>query len=553
MVNCPPHARFKGAPRATLPFIFFSLLLVVLAACGGGNTSTAPSSSQKSSMAQQQVLNFPDVGINDLAVLDPAQGPDGNSAQAVNMIYSGLVKNDQSLKTVPDQATWQISSDQKVYTFKIKPDVAFSDGTPVTAQTYVYTWTRALLQETASPIASFFMAPIQGADALANNKTKTLSGVKAVDDHTLQVTLTHPTPYFLSELSNSLFFPLNQKVIEQYGKQWTQHAAGNGLGTGPFMVKDWQHSKKMVLVPNSHYYGNKPKLTQVNLLFVVNPATALQTYLAGQYDFMWNIPAEQQVTVKDKPGFVRKPLLQSDLLFFDNTKEPFNKAAVRQAFAYATDKQALVKDVLKDAVTVAPTIIPPGMPGYQPGYAGLAYDANKAKSLLQSAYPDLKKMPKITFSYPSSQVSANEAAALQSMWQNALGIQVKLDPVELSAYNDRTSKHEVQFGFTQWGADFPDPYDWLTLNLTSNASNNNGQWSNAQFDQTVKKAEQTSDQNERIKLYNQAEQIAISDVGWLPIDHQALAAIIPSWIHGLTMSGNGLYFGDWSDVYILQH
>ncbi|GCE18238.1 peptide ABC transporter substrate-binding protein [Dictyobacter kobayashii] len=552
MVNRPTHPYSGYARRATLAFTFFSLFLTVLAACGGSNTGTT-SAPQSTNLAQQQVLNFPNVGINDLAVFDPAQGPDGNSAQAVNMIYSGLVKNDQNLKTVPDQATWQISSDQKVYTFKLNPNVTFSDGTQVTAQSYVYTWTRALQQATASPIASFFMAPIVGADAMANNKAQTLTGVKAIDDHTLQVTLTKPTPYFLSELSNSLFFPLNQKVIEKYGKLWTQNVASNGVGTGPFMVKDWQHSKKLVLVPNPHYYGKKTRLTQVNMLFVVNPATALQTYLAGQYDFVWNISSEQQVLVKDKPGFVRKPLLQSDLLFFDNTKEPFNKVAVRQAFAYATDKETLVKDVFKDTVTVAPTIIPPGMPGYQPGYAGLAYDANKAKALLKSAYPDLNKIPRITFSYPSSQVSANEASVLQSMWQNALGIQVKLEPVELSAYNDRTSKHEVQFGFTQWGADFPDPYDWLTLNLTSNASNNNGQWSNAQFDQTVKKAEQVTDQNTRLQLYNQAEQIAVSDVGWLPIDHQALAAVIPSWIHGLTLNGNGLYFGDWSNIYILQH
>ena len=190
------------------------------------------------------------------------------------------------------------------------------------------------------------------------------------------------------------------------------------------------------------------------------------------------------------------------------------------------------------------------MPGYQPNYTGLPFDKVKAKSLLLSVYPDVSQVPSITFSYPSSQVSQNEAAALQQMWQNALGIQVKLNPVELNAYNQETANHLIQFGFTQWGADFPDPYDWLTLNLYSTAPNNNGNWNNHQFDQTVTQAEQTTG-DARIALYNQAEQIAITDVGWMPIDHEATAAIIPSWVHGVTLNGEGLYFGDWSGVYLI--
>ncbi len=143
---------------------------------------------------------------------------------------------------------------------------------------------------------------------------------------------------------------------------------------------------------------------------------------------------------------------------------------------------------------------------------------------------------------------------LQQMWQNALGIQVKLNAVELNAYNQETQSRPpiIQFGFTQWTADYPDPYDWLTLNLTTNASNNDGLWSNTQFDNTVKQAEQTSGQ-ERIQLYNKAEQIAITNVGWLPLDHEAMAAVIPTYVQGVSLNNTGLYFGDWSGVYLLQH
>ena len=247
-----------------LPMVFFllftSLLTILLAACGG-----SPSASTNSSaIAAKQVLTFPNVGTTDIGVFDPALGPDANSALAINMVYSGLVRTDKSLNVIPDQATWHISDDKKTYTFNIKSGITFSDGTPVTAQSYVYTWTRALLPEVGSPVSSYLEGPIAGSDKVINGKSKTLSGVKAIDDHTLQVTLSQPTPYFLEDLTTSIFFALNQKLISQYGqKTWIQHVEGEGVGTGPFMVKMWNRNVQMVLVPNPHYYGNKGELNCV--------------------------------------------------------------------------------------------------------------------------------------------------------------------------------------------------------------------------------------------------------------------------------------------------
>ena len=536
------------------PFLLLCGLLlagIAIAACGG---STAPTTSS-TTPASSQVLRFPNVGIADAnsAFLDPSQGPDANTAQVASMIYSGLVKLDVNLNVVPDQATWDVSPDNKVYTFHIKPGITFSDGTPVTAQSYVYTLTRALLPSINSPIATFFESNIVGAMDVNAKKTTILAGAKALDSQTLQITLTQPTPYFLEEATNFLYFPLNKTLIDQYGQtDWPNHVAGSGVGTGPFMVKEWDHKVKMVLVPNPHYYGAKTKLTEVDMYFVSDPHTAYEAYQAKQYDFVWNITPTDQQIAKSVSGFVRKSLLQSDLLFFNNKMPPFNNVVVRQAFAYAIDKPLLVHAVFKDAVVAAPTIIPPGMPGYQPSYAGIPFDKAKAKSLLQSVYPDVSKVPPITFSYPNSQVTPAESAALQQMWQTTLGITVNLRPVDLTAYNTQTANHQIQFGFTQWGADFPDPYDWLALNLLSTASNNNGEWSNPTFDQTIQQAELSSG-DARIKLYNQAERIAIQDVGWLPLDHEAVAAIIPLWLHGVVLNGNGLYFGDWSNVYLLQH
>jgi oligopeptide transport system substrate-binding protein len=528
--------------RHLLVVFSLSMFLMLLSACSSNTTS---------STINNKKMLLPNVGINDIGTLDPALGPDTNSAVAVNMLYTGLVRSDQNLKVVPDQATWLISNDNKVYTFQINPAVTFSDGTPVTAQSYIYTWTRALLPEVASPNAATLEAPIAGAAMISNGKAKSIQGLKALDTYTLQVTLQQPTPYFLAILTNSLFFPLNQKVIERYGqKNWTQYATMAGIGTGPFEVKTWEHDVQMVLTPNPRYYGKKSSLAEVDMIFVNDPATAYQFYRAGRFTFVWNIAPDDLLAANGSKGFTQMPLLQTDTLFFDTTQAPFNNPTIRQAFAYATDKVTLAASTFKASVVPAATLLPPGMPGYQPDYMGIQFDRQKAKDLFQSVYPpNTSTAPSITFSYPTSLVSSNEAQALVGMWQNALQTTIGLRPLETNAYFDEAQKHLIQFGFTRWSADYPDPYALLTMNSLSMASANYGQWNNATFDQTVLQAEQTTD-NARLALYDHAEQLAIQNVGWLPLDHPELSAVIPPNVHGVSLNGNGLYFGDWSGVYI---
>ena len=529
------------------------VLTLLLTACGNGGGTAIPTVQGTPRMATKQVLTFPNVGIADSAALDPALVTDSNTGLIVSMVYSGLVRLDANVQVIPDQATWDVSSDNRVYTFHLKPDLAFSDGTSLTAQTYVYSLTRALLPELQSNTAAEFEGVIVGANDVLKGKTHTLKGVKALDSQTLQITLTRPTPYFLQMLTTSVYLPVNKQLIDLYGQaDWVNHVVGNGAGTGPFMIESWQHSVKMVLVPNPYYYGNKTRLTSVNMLFASDPAIAFKAYRAGRYDFAWNITQADQLAARGSTGFVRIPQLETDALFFNTHMPPFDNARVRQAFASATDKASLAHNVFQDSVFPATTIISRGMPGYQPNYTGIPYNQTLAKTLLQSVYSDVSTVPPITFAYPSSLVSGTEAVALQQMWQNVLGITVTLRAVEPTAYADEQLKHQIQLGFTQCNPDFPDPHDCLALNLLSTATNNSGQWSNADFDSTIAQADHTSGKV-RISLYNQAEQIAIQDVGWLPLDHLGLAAIIPPWLHGISVNGKGLYFGDWSDVYVLQH
>jgi len=533
------------------PFwILCGLCLLVLAACSGGVTGSGVSSTPRP--AARQVLVFPNVGIQDLDTLDPAQASDENSELAFTMIYSGLVRQNQDLAVVPDQATWTISADRKVYTFSLKPGLMFSDGTPITASSYVYSLSRALSPTLQFNGAMLLLGDIVGADQVSAGKATTLSGVKALNATTLQITLSKPTDYFLQALANPLAFVVNQKVIEQYGAEdWSDEVAGHGVGSGPFMVKEWQHNTKIVLIPNPHYYGSHPRLNEVDMIFVVDAHTAFQAFQGGQYSFVWNIIPTDLNAARGLAGFTSRSLLETDALFFNVQMPPFDQPAVRQAFAYATDKNMLAQTVLNNSAIPAPTIIPAGMPGYQPALTILAYSRTQALNTLHKAYPDVTQVPPVTFSYPSSLVSSTLAQALQRMWQTALGIQIKLVSVETNAYDIEMQNHQVQLGFEQWEADFPDPYDILGLNLLSSAPGNVGLWSNGQFDDFVKQAEQTSGAA-RLALYAQAEQVAITDVGLLPLDHQTLAAVIPPTVHGVSLSHMGLYFGDWSGVYISQ-
>lgn len=531
-------------------FSCFSLLLLAVVLVGCNVSNDASIADAQSTLASSQALTFPDVGVTDITSLDPALGFDMNSSIVMNMLYSGLLRLDKNSQAIADQATWKISPDGKVYTFMLKPGITFSDGTPVTAKSYVYTWTRALTLDRESSFALSLEQPIVGAAEVHNGKAHTIAGLNALDAHTLQVTLNSPTPYFLTELTNPLFFPLNQRIIERYGNyNWTHHIVNVGIGTGPFQVEAWQHNISITLTPNSYYYGAKTRLQMVTIPFEADPQTV--SYSAAQYDFTWSISPTDQIAQKNTSGFQKTSLWQTVMLFFNTNSPPFDQIAVRQAFVQAINKVALLHSAFNDAFIPANTVLAPGMPGYQTTYPGLAYNPSNARALLSSAYPDPSNIPPITFSYPVSLLPRAAATSLQQMWQNVLGIQVNLSPVEPDAYQQETDDYQIQFGFNLWTADFPDPYNALA-NLVSSSPENEGQWNNSQFDALVTQAEtQTGDS--RLALYNQAEQLALSDVGVLPLYHPTFAAIIPSWLQGVSLNGNGLYFGDWSDVAILVH
>lgn len=546
------NSQWTRRPLPRLCFLFsLCALLCICSACSSG--ILAPTTRATPVPLQRQVLILPEVGVQDLSSLDPVRETGLHATLVMNMLYSGLVRLDQNLRVQPDQATWSVSNDRKVYTFHLRSHIAFSDGTPITAQTYEYTLARALQPALESHDAELFLGAIVGAQAVRSGKSTTLSGVHAVDASTLVITLTRPAEYFLQALANPLAFPVNAKVVKQYGEtDWSEHAAGHAVGSGPFLLKQWEHSAKMLLLPNPYYYGNAPRLAQVEVIFVADAHRAFQTYQGGQYSLVWNMLPSDRGAAEGLSGFVSQPLLQTDTLFFNVQMPPFDHKEVRQAFAYAIDDEKLVSAAFGSSALPASSLVPPEVPGYQSRPDSLSFNPAQALAALQSVYPNMDHFPTVTFAYPASLVPNGLADTLQKMWETNLGITVNMLPVESNAYSIERSNHQIQLGFAQESINLPDPYAFLSPSLASGGDSNYGDWTDSAFDSLISQAEQVTDAG-RLELYAQAEQLALDEVARFPLDRQTLSAIIPATVHGVSLNALGLFFGDWSNVYLVSN
>jgi len=501
------------------------------------------------------VLIYPNIGIQELPSIDPVVGGDSNSNQAGGVIYSNLVKLNTKLQPVGDAAaSWSLSKDALTYTFHLRHNVRFSDGTPVNAADVVYSLTRALSPRFASYGVAGSLGYIVGANAVLNNKAKTLAGAKAVGTYDVQITITSPILYFPSLLSFAAGDIVDRHVIEKYGEgKWFDHA----IGSGPWMIKEWRHGQGMTLVPNPYYYGPKPALKEYDMPFIQNPETAYSEYQTGQIDIDGTVPSTEIINARSLAGYVEAPQLNTDYIGLNTHIAPFDTIAVRQAFLLATDRQVLADKVLKGGVVAGDGLLPPGMPGWTKANQNLMpYNPAKARALLASAgHANGANMPPITFSFQagSSRDLLREGSVLQQMWQTNLGVHVSLNVVELGKYNNDLNSHNVQMYVIQWGADYPDPADWLSLQLHSGQPNNNGDWSNHQFDQLTEQADVTQNSAKRFALYQQAERIAIVQAPWIALDYPKALVLIRTAVKGFTLTASGLdgagnVLADWSKI-----
>ena len=559
-----------------IPYSFLtiaSLATVMLAACASA-PAAPPAVVERTVVVQQtvevtaqspatepgtQVLRWALEGINEPSTLDPAKAGDAPVVFATGLLFRGLVQLDAQLRVIPDGAeSWTVSEDTKTYTFKLRPDLKFSDGSPVTADDVVFSISRSLDPKVGGGNGAYYLSNILGAEDFINSKAATLEGVKALDPQTVEIRLANPSAYFLYQLNFITGYILSQKNVTEGGEKWYEKP----VGTGPFVLSDWQHNQKLVLTPNPNYWAGAPdQLKNVELVFYGGDQgsnTAFNDYQTGQVDvigaFGQNpIPSQYVPQVKDLPDFHSAPQFVVRHIAFNNKLAPFDNVKVRQAFAKGIDKSNLIKLLGESSVRAQDRILPGGIPGSELPLQGLSFDPEGARKLLEEANFD--PATKVVISYGTEGDNAKVLEFLKQEWKQNLGVDVTLEPLELQTFSQRLTDtyndpaKGLQAYYSVWGADYPDPQNWISQQLRTGVGNNNSAYSNAEFDKLVDAADvETTDQAKRLQDYNKAEQIAVNEVGWLPLFSPNASSLIKPYVTGLVFTGQGVVIPDWSAV-----
>jgi oligopeptide transport system substrate-binding protein len=434
--------------------------------------------------------------------LDWSLATDGVSFNVLTNIMEGLTQYNERLEPIPAIAKrWEFSEEGRVITFYLRDDVKWTDGQPVTARQFEYSWKRLLNPDTAAQYA-YFLFDVENAAEYNAGKIKDADqvGVKALSPTVLQVRLKRPVIYFPSLTTFMVTFPQRRDVIEQYGDRWTdpEHIVTNG----PFTLDQWHHEYKLVLQSNPDYYDALPALNRVIMYVVRNPTTELTLYETGELD-MAELPPVAIPHYKTHAEYKNLPLLRGYYYGFNVTKPPFNDARVRRALSHAIDRSQ-IPIILKGGQLPTASWIPKGMFGYN-SKIGPAFDAKKARALLAEAgYPDGKQLPPFSIAYNTDPTHRLIAQFVQAQWKKHLGLEVDLEDQEWKVYLKKLDVDPPPVFRLGWGADFPDPDNFMNL-FISTSGNNRLQWNNERYDRLIAQGAAEQDPETRQALYDEAQ------------------------------------------------
>ncbi|QBD80950.1 peptide ABC transporter substrate-binding protein [Ktedonosporobacter rubrisoli] len=567
-------------------FPLFCLLAMLMVACGGnsaGTTSTPAQQNHPKAPDNKQVLitSVGVAGVSDFDTLDPAKAPDFNAQTAISVMFTGLVSLDDNLKIKPQLAqSWDKSADGYTYTFHLRPNLKFNDGTPLTSHDVAYSIDRAFQPALKSTTAPNYLRYIKDSDKLNSGAIKTIIGDSLLtpDDNTIIIKLSKPVAYFLDALAFQSSFVVEKSLLQKYGEfgtSWLDHL-NEGGGDGPFKVKSYMHNKEIVFVPNPYYYGAKPQLKELIMPLYQHVDTTKKDYEIGRLDDA-TVPQVDFARDKQRKDFFQTLFLAISYYTMNFNQKPFDNIHIRQAFALAINKDLLAKNVWKGSFVATNHIVPEGMYGYNPNLTGpdgtksTAGNPQKAKALLQQGmqeegYSSVSQIPPITLTFASggNQAVRDEVAAMQQMWQQALGITVKTNDIDLNTiFTDQGLGANNPLSFytgPSWVADYPDPQDWITLQFGKGTAQNamnfgENKGPDAAAEQALQaqmlEADTTQDPTARLQAYNKIEQQLVNDVAWLPVEQQTFFGLRKPCVQGFGLSDQGLTNpDDWGKTYI---
>lgn len=481
-------------------------------------------------LAAEQVFRLP---TQEPTTMDPGVSYGDYELDIFFNIFDGLVAVDQRTGAVVPRVaeSFENNADGTEFTFHIRQGVTWSDGTPLNANDFVYSWKRVLDPDTASEYMPA-LYPIKNAEKIANGElTLDDLGVQAVDDNTLKVTLEGPTPFFPLLATTWTYFPVPKHVIEDKGADWV--SAENIVSNGPFIMTEWTHDQKIVLEQNPNFYGEKPTLTRAE--YIIFADEAAQSYVSFENDELdYSAPEGPDLDRVLADPEASKNIIQFErsntyFVVCDTTNAPTDKVEFRQALSKSIDRKTLAETVLTNQYVPAPTMLPSDIPGNNPE-AGLPENVEEAKQLLATAGIDPASV-KLDLTFISDQFYTTIVQYLQATWQQNLGITINLTPIEDSAYIDWRASRETQpFNIYtgSWGSDFPDASNWFNQNFTHSSDHYRNHWNYPEFDSLVATAQVNTNMDERNQQYAQAETILLEQSPVIPLVHQkAFRAVKP--------------------------
>lgn len=515
--------------RSVIALLLAAMLLV--AGCGGQpgpQTGTQPGAATGAGSGATASPGAPVVFrysiSNDPTTLDPGVCSDGACVRVLRHLFDTLTIMNADSEPAPLLADGmpQVSPDGTVYTFKIVKGATFHNGREITAADFKYAWERALSPDLTNNVGGYYLDDIIGASEVMEGAAKELRGVKVIDDHTLEVTIDGPKPYFLAKLSFVAAAPLPREEVESNDGRIDENNLTK-VASGPVVFKEFTQGSKLVTEKNHAYWGKPVAFDVWEVPVIKDGQSIVAAYQSGQLD-MAEVPVPEIPRIKadsrlsqDYSQYTRGNTYY--LALNQNIVEAFNDVRVRQAVAMAINREQLAEVVMNGLVVPAVGMLPPGMPGYNPNIRPQPFDPERARQLLAASGEDINGI-KLQFQQADEQLKV--AQFLQNQLKQNLGVEWVLDGMERGQHiaNFRAGD-KTQAYYHWWFGDYPDPQNFLYILVHQDASaGQNHGWQNAQFKDLVDRANSLPGGAERLELYSQAEQIFLDEVGgMLPLYH----------------------------------
>ncbi|GED66131.1 peptide ABC transporter substrate-binding protein [Lysinibacillus fusiformis] len=534
-------------------FVLLALMLVVLVGCYGkdnttsGNTTNSNETDNVSSDGEDNIAaqELHLVATGDLTTMSSLGSVDALAVTAMNSVFEGLYRIGPENTPIPGMAeSHEVSEDGTVYTFKIRKDAVWSNGTPVTAHDFEYAWKRAINPETQA-IYSYLMLDIKNAVNVQTEEDPLYGkveeiGIKAINDETLEVQLNAPIPYFISLTTYAPFFPLNKEFTESQGDQYALEAE-NMIYNGPFMMESWQHGQGWTFVKNESYWDKDTvKLTKITQKIVKDTATAVNLYEAGEIDTA-ELSSEYVAQYKDSPEYSTFLKPNTYFIRMNHENKYLSNLNIRKAIDMAWDKQGFADVILQDGSIPAYYLVPQGLSTDDKGndFRDGNGDMNKTNiELAKEAWAtglkelgvDQVKLEFLTYDRAESKKAAEFIKNQLETNLEGLELTINMQPNKQKLALEGAVDFDLDYG--GWGPDYQDPMTYIEL-FESTAYYNQSNYKNEKVDALIKQAKTTSNVSERWELMQQAEKLMMEDVAFAPTFQKGLSRLTKPYVKNL--------------------